>query len=83
MLEKSVVMESMLGLLVWSRVVRIWSLSLNWGDENLVWRRCMASCGQSNLRRGELVECGCLSLTGVVYRLTSVTIREWSDKMEL
>ena len=60
-LEKSNVMELISGSSFWRQAVRIWILSLNWGDENLVWRRCMASGDQSNFRRGELVACGCLS----------------------
>ena len=82
-LEKSDVMELISGSSFWRRAVRIWILSLNWGDENLVWRHCMASGDQSNFRRGELVACGCLSWVFAVYRLSSVTIREWSDRMEL
>ena len=50
---------------------------------NLVWRRCIASGDQPNFRRGELINCGCLFCAVAVYRLTSVTIREWSDRMEL
>ena len=45
-------MELMLGLSAFSLADRIWSFSLNWVDENLVWRHCMASDDQSNLRRG-------------------------------
>ena len=46
-------------------------------------RRVIASGVQSNLRRGDGVEKGDGVCRGVVYKFSSVSMMEWSDKTEL